>query len=86
MGLKNITAGANPMDVKRGIDKAVEKIVEHLASQATVIGDDLSKIEQVARISANDDKEIGKLIAEAMNKVHKEGVVTVEESRYFNPC
>ena len=69
------------MDVKRGIDKAVEKIVEHLASQATVIGDDLSKIEQVARISANDDKEIGKLIAEAMNKVHKEGVVTVEESK-----
>jgi len=81
VGLKNITAGANPMDVKRGIDKAVEKIVEHLASQATVIGDDLSKIEQVARISANDDKEIGKLIAEAMNKVHKEGVVTVEESK-----
>jgi chaperonin GroEL len=81
VGLKNITAGANPMDVKRGIDKAVEKVVKHLASQATVIGDDLSKIEQVARISANDDQEIGKLIAEAMSKVHKEGVITVEESK-----
>ena len=81
VGLKNITAGANPMDVKRGIDKAVEKVVAHLASQAKVIGDDLSKIEQVARISANDDEEIGKLIAEAMSKVHKEGVITVEESK-----
>jgi len=81
VGLKNITAGANPMDVKRGIDKAVEKVVKHLVSQATVIGDDLSKIEQVARISANDDQEIGKLIAEAMGKVHKEGVITVEESK-----
>jgi len=81
VGLKNITAGANPMDVKRGIDKAVEKVITHLKSQATVIGDDLSKIEQVARISANDDQEIGKLIAEAMSKVHKEGVITVEESK-----
>lgn len=81
VGLKNITAGANPMDVKRGIDKAVEKVVEHLKSQAQVIGDDLSKIEQVARVSANDDEEIGKLIAEAMSKVHKEGVITVEESK-----
>jgi len=81
VGLKNITAGANPMDVKRGIDKAVAQVVKHLASQATVIGDDLSKIEQVARISANDDQEIGKLIAEAMGKVHKEGVITVEESK-----
>ena len=81
VGLKNITAGANPMDVKRGIDKAVEKVVKHIASQAKVIGDDLDKIEQVARISANDDHEIGKLIAEAMNKVHKEGVITVEESK-----
>src|SRR4030065_261392 len=81
VGLKNITAGANPMDVKRGIDLAVEKVVKHLVSQATVIGDDLSKIEQVARISANDDQEIGKLIAEAMSKVHKEGVITVEESK-----
>jgi len=81
VGLKNITAGANPMDIKRGIDKAVEAVVKHLASQAKVIGDDLKKIEQVARISANDDEEIGKLIAEAMGKVHKEGVITVEESK-----
>jgi chaperonin GroEL len=81
VGLKNITAGANPMDVKRGIDLAVEKVIKHLKSQAQVIGNDLSKIEQVARISANDDEEIGKLIAEAMNKVHKEGVITVEESK-----
>jgi chaperonin GroEL len=81
VGLKNITAGANPMDIKRGIDKAVEKVVKHLASQAKVIGDDLKKIEQVARISANDDQEIGRLIAEAMGKVHKEGVITVEESK-----
>jgi chaperonin GroEL len=81
VGLKNVTAGANPMDLKRGIDKAVAKVVEHLKSQAQVIGDDLKKIEQVARISANDDEEIGKLIAEAMSKVHKEGVITVEESK-----
>jgi chaperonin GroEL len=81
VGLKNVTAGANPMDLKRGIDKAVEKVVKHLISQATVIGDDLAKIEQVARVSANDDEEIGKLIAEAMSKVHKEGVITVEESK-----
>jgi len=81
VGLKNITAGANPMDVKRGIDKAVEKVVAHIKSQAKVIGDDLKKIEQVARISANDDEEIGRLIAEAMGKVHKEGVITVEESK-----
>jgi len=81
VGLKNVTAGANPMDLKRGIDKAVEKIVAHLKSQAKVIGDDLNKIEQVARVSANDDEEIGKLIAEAMSKVHKEGVITVEESK-----
>ena len=81
VGLKNITAGANPMDIKRGIDKAVEKVVAHLKTQAKVIGDDLKKIEQVARISANDDEEIGRLIAEAMGKVHKEGVITVEESK-----
>jgi len=81
VGLKNITAGANPMDIKRGIDKSVGKVVDHLKSQAKVIGDDLGKIEQVARISANDDEEIGKLIAEAMGKVHKEGVITVEESK-----
>ncbi len=81
VGLKNVTAGANPMDIKRGIDKAVDAVVKHLKSQAKVVGDDLSKIEQVARISANDDEEIGKLIAEAMGKVHKEGVITVEESK-----
>jgi chaperonin GroEL len=81
VGLKNVTAGANPMDIKRGIDKAVEKVVAHIKSQAKLIGDDLNKIEQVARISANDDEEIGKLIAEAMGKVHKEGVITVEESK-----
>jgi chaperonin GroEL len=81
VGLKNVTAGANPMDIKRGIDKAVARVVKSLASQAKVIGDDLNKIEQVARISANDDEEIGKLIAEAMSKVHKEGVITVEEAK-----
>jgi chaperonin GroEL len=81
VGIKNITAGANPMDIKRGMDKAVEKVVAHLKSQAKVIGDDLGKIEQIARVSANDDEEIGKLIAEAMGKVHKEGVITVEESK-----
>ena len=81
VGIKNITAGANPMDVKRGIDKAVEQVVKHLKGQAKVIGEDLKQIEQVAKISANDDEEIGKLIAEAMGKVHKEGVITVEESK-----
>ena len=81
VGLKNVTAGANPMDLKRGIDKAVSKVVENIKAQAKVVGDDLNKIEQVARVSANDDEEIGKLIAEAMGKVHKEGVITVEESK-----
>jgi len=81
VGLKNVTAGANPMDIKRGIDKAVGAVVKHLKGQAKVVGDDLAKIEQIARISANDDQEIGKLIAEAMGKVHKEGVITVEESK-----
>ncbi len=81
VGMKNVTAGANPMDIKRGIDKAVEKVVESLAKQAKVIGDDLSKIEQVASISANNDHEIGKLIALAMDKVKKEGVITVEEAK-----
>jgi chaperonin GroEL len=81
VGLKNVTAGANPMDLKRGIDKAVQAVVKSIASQAKVIGDDLDKIEQVAKISANDDVVIGKLIAEAMAKVHKEGVITVEESK-----
>jgi chaperonin GroEL len=81
VGLKNVTAGANPMDLKRGIDKAVAKVVESISAQSKTVGDDYSKIEQVARISANNDLEIGKLIAEAMEKVHKEGVITVEEAK-----
>jgi chaperonin GroEL len=81
VGLKNVTAGANPMDIKRGIDKAVKKVVENLKSQTQNIGEDISKIEQVAKISANNDSEIGKLIAEAMDKVKKEGVITVEEAK-----
>ncbi len=81
VGLKNVTAGANPMDIKRGIDIAVGKIVENISGQAKVIGDDLSKIEQVAAVSANNDKEIGRLIAQAMEKVKTEGVITVEEAK-----
>ncbi|MFA6794636.1 MAG: chaperonin GroEL, partial [Proteiniphilum sp.] len=81
VGLKNVTAGANPMDLKRGIDKAVAKVVESLQEQAVEVGDDLKKIENVAKISANGDETIGKLIAEAMQKVSKEGVITVEESK-----
>ncbi len=81
VGLKNVTAGANPMDLKRGIDKAVATIVGSLKDQAVEIGDDLKKIENVAKISANGDENIGKLIAEAMEKVSKEGVITVEESK-----
>lgn len=81
VGLKNVTAGANPMDLKRGIDKAVLKVVESLKDQSQTVGDDLKKIEQVARISANNDEEIGKLIATAMDKVKKEGVITVEEAK-----
>ncbi len=81
VGLKNVTAGANPMDLKRGIDKAVAKVVEGLRKQSIEIGDDYTKIEQVAAISANNDNEIGKLIAEAMKKVKKEGVITVEEAK-----
>ncbi|MCE1197649.1 MAG: chaperonin GroEL [Marinilabiliales bacterium] len=81
VGLKNVTAGANPMDLKRGIDKAVIKVVENIRSQAVNVGNDYSKIEQVARVSANNDAEIGKLIAEAMQKVNKEGVITVEEAK-----
>lgn len=81
VGLKNVTAGANPMDLKRGIDKAVAKVVENLKEQAVEVGDDLRKIENVAKISANGDETIGKLIAEAMQKVSKEGVITVEESK-----
>ena len=81
VGLKNVTAGANPMDLKRGIDKAVAKVIENLREQAVEVGDDLKKIENVAKISANGDETIGKLIAEAMQKVSKEGVITVEEAK-----
>lgn len=81
VGLKNVTAGANPMDLKRGIDKAVRVVVENIAGQAQEIGDDFEKIENVAKISANGDETIGALIAEAMRKVKKEGVITVEEAK-----
>jgi chaperonin GroEL len=81
VGLKNVAAGANPMDLKRGIDKAVAKVVESIKAQSQEVGDDISKIEQVATISANNDSEIGKLIADAMAKVKKEGVITVEEAK-----
>jgi len=81
VGLKNVTAGANPMDLKRGIDKAVEKVVSSIKSQSQNVGDDFNKIEQIGRIAANGDETIGKLIAEAMKKVNKEGVITVEESK-----
>jgi chaperonin GroEL len=80
-GLKNVAAGANPMDLKRGIDKAVEKVVADLKAQSEPVGDSMDKIEQVASISANNDAAIGKLIAEAMGKVKKEGVITVEEAK-----
>lgn len=80
-GLKNVAAGANPMDLKRGIDKAVAKVVENLKAQSQAVGNDSKKIEQVATISANSDSEIGKLIATAMGKVGKEGVITVEEAK-----
>ncbi|HVV04037.1 MAG TPA: chaperonin GroEL [Puia sp.] len=80
-GLKNVAAGANPMDLKRGIDKAVEKVVENLSGQSQTIGNDKNKIEQVAAISANNDSAIGKLIAQAFGKVGKEGVITVEEAK-----
>ncbi len=81
VGLKNVTAGANPMDLKRGIDKAVAKVVESLKAQSQEVGDDYSKIEQVGTISANNDGYIGKLIADAMSKVKKDGVITVEEAK-----
>ncbi|MBP5504007.1 MAG: chaperonin GroEL [Bacteroidales bacterium] len=81
VGLKNVTAGANPTDLKRGIDKAVAKVVENLKANSEEVGDDNSKIEAVARISANNDAEIGKLIADAMAKVKKEGVITIEEAK-----
>ncbi|MEY3350372.1 MAG: chaperonin GroEL [Bacteroidota bacterium] len=80
-GLKNVAAGANPMDVKRGIDKAVELVVANLSAQSQAVGNDIKKIQQVASISANNDAEIGKLIAEAMQKVGKDGVITVEEAK-----
>ena len=81
VGLKNVTAGANPMDLKRGIDKAVSKVVESIAVQAEEVGSNMERIEHVAKISANGDESIGKLIAEAMQKVKKEGVITVEEAK-----
>ena len=80
-GLKNVTAGANPMDLKRGIDKAIKSVVEQLKGISQTVGEDYSKIEQIATISANNDSEIGKLIADAMQKVGKEGVITVEEAK-----
>uniref|UniRef100_A0AB33JFT1 Chaperonin GroEL n=2 Tax=unclassified Prevotella TaxID=2638335 RepID=A0AB33JFT1_9BACT len=80
-GLKNVTAGANPMDLKRGIDKAVDKVVEFIKGNAEVVGDNYDKIEQVATVSANNDPEIGKLLADAMRKVSKDGVITIEESK-----
>ena len=81
VGLKNVTAGANPMDLKRGIDKAVTKVVESIKNQSEVVGDDYDKIEQVATVSANNDAVIGKLIADAMRKVSKDGVITIEEAK-----
>ena len=80
-GLKNVAAGANPMDLKRGIDKAVAKVVEHIKAQSEQVGDNYDKIEQVATVSANNDEEIGKLIADAMKKVSKDGVITIEEAK-----
>ncbi len=80
-GLKNVAAGANPMDLKRGIDKAVAKVVEYIKNNAEVVGDNYDKIEQVATVSANNDPEIGKLLADAMRKVSKDGVITVEDSK-----
>lgn len=81
VGLKNVTAGANPMDLKRGIDKAVAKVVESIQDQAENVGDNYDKIEQVATVSANNDPVIGKLIADAMRKVSKDGVITIEEAK-----
>ena len=81
VGIKNVTAGANPMDLKRGIDKAVAKVVENIKEQSEAVGSDYDKIEQVATISANNDPEIGKLIADAMRRVSKDGVITIEEAK-----
>lgn len=80
-GLKNVTAGANPMDLKRGIDKAVKAVIKNLGEQSEVVGDDFDKIKQVATISANNDAQIGELIADAMKRVSKDGVITVEEAK-----
>ncbi|MBQ9237533.1 MAG: chaperonin GroEL [Prevotella sp.] len=80
-GLKNVTAGANPMDLKRGIDKAVTAVVDYIKANAELVGDNYDKIEQVATVSANNDPEIGKLLADAMRKVSKDGVITIEESK-----
>jgi len=80
-GLKNVAAGANPMDLKRGIDKAVKEVISHLQGQSEVIGDDFEKIQQVGAVSANNDNEIGSLIADAMKRVTKDGVITVEEAK-----
>jgi len=80
-GLKNVTAGANPMDLKRGVDKAVKAVVEFIKNNAELVGDNYDKIEQVATVSANNDPEIGKLLADAMRKVSKDGVITIEESK-----
>ena len=80
-GLKNVTAGASPMDIKRGMDKAVAKVVESIKAQAEVVGDNYDKIEQVGTVSANNDPVIGKLIADAMRKVSKDGVITIEEAK-----
>lgn len=80
-GLKNVAAGANPMDLKRGIDKAVNKVVDFIKDSAEIVGDNYDKIEQVATVSANNDPEIGKLLADAMRKVSKDGVITIEESK-----
>ncbi len=80
-GLKNVTAGSNPMDLKRGIDKAVNAVVDHIKKNAEQVGDNYDKIEQVATVSANNDPEIGKLLADAMRKVSKDGVITIEESK-----
>ncbi|MCS2955660.1 chaperonin GroEL [Bacteroides thetaiotaomicron] len=80
-GLKNVTAGASPMDIKRGIDKAVAKVVESIKAQAETVGDNYDKIEQVATVSANNDPVVGKLIADAMRKVSKDGVITIEEAK-----
>ena len=84
-GLKNVAAGANPMDLKRGIDKAVALVVDYIKTNAEVVGDNYDKIEQVATVSANNDPEIGKLLADAMRKVSKDGVITIEESKSSTP-